>query len=194
MHSDTSSWIVLARLIRPQGRKGELLAELLTDFPDRFVGREKLFLAPLDFAGKPEDARPVSVTSSWLPVGKNKGRVVLHFAGTDTISDAEALVGLDVMVPREQRISLDDESIYVSDLVDCVLFDNDAKVGRVTGVEFPAAPDGGRLDEAAPLLEVESVNGGEILVPFAKIFVKTIDLPGRRIEMNLPVGLLDINR
>lgn len=194
MHSDTSSWIVLARLIRPQGRKGELLAELLTDFPDRFVGRENLFLAPHDFAGKPGDARPVAVTSSWLPVGKNKGRVVLHFAGTDTISDAEALVGLDVIVPREQRISLDGESVYVSDLVDCVLYDNDAKVGRVTGVEFPAAPDGSRLDDAAPLLEIESVDGGEILVPFAKTFLKTIDLEEKRIEMNLPTGLVDINR
>lgn len=194
MHSDTSSWIVLARLIRPQGRKGELLAELLTDFPDRFVGRENLFLAPPDFAGSPEEARRVAVTSSWLPVGKNKGRVVLHFAGTDTISEAEALAGLDVMVPREQRISLDDESVYVNDLVGCVLFDNGAEVGRVTGVEFPAAPDGSRLDEAAPLLEVESIDGSEILVPFAKTFLKMIDLKGKRIEMNLPAGLLDVNR
>ena len=194
MHSDTSSWIVLARLIRPQGRKGELLAELLTDFPDRFVGRENLFLAPPDFAGKPEDARHVDVTSSWLPVGKNKGRVVLHFAGTDTISDAEALAGLDVLVPREQRVALDAEAVYVSDLVGCVVFDNGAEVGKITDVEFPAASDGSRLDDAAPLLEVESVDGGEILVPFARTFLKTIDLEGKRIEMNLPAGLLDVNR
>src|SRR6516164_1576458 len=108
MHSDTSSWIVLARLIRPQGRKGELLAELLTDFPDRFVGREDLYLARPTFDGRPDEARLVDVTSSWLPVGKNKGRVVLHFAGIDTITDAEAIAGLDVLVPRERRISLDE--------------------------------------------------------------------------------------
>jgi len=56
MDSEISSWIVLAHLIRPQGRKGELLAELLTDFPDRFVGREDLFLAPPGFGG-PQDKK-----------------------------------------------------------------------------------------------------------------------------------------
>ena len=107
MDSGTSSWIVLAHLVRPQGRKGELLAELLTDFPDRFVDREDLFLARPGFNGLPDQARRVHVTSSWLPVGRNKGRVVLQFAAVDSISDAEAVTGLDVVVPRERRIPLE---------------------------------------------------------------------------------------
>src|ERR1700754_2833432 len=122
MDSDTSSWIVLAHLVRPQGRKGELLAELLTDFPDSFTGREDLFLAPPGFDGLPAAARPVDVTSSWLPVGKNKGRVVLQFPGIDTITEAEGIAGLDVLVPREQRTPLDADSIYDCDLTDCGLF------------------------------------------------------------------------
>jgi 16S rRNA processing protein RimM len=194
MDSETSSWIVLAHLVRPQGRKGELLAELLTDFPDRFVGREDLFLAPPGFDGLPAEARRVDVTSSWLPLGKNVGRVVLQFAGIDTISDAEAIAGLDVLVPSERRAQLDAESMYISDLVGCVLFDGETEVGRVTDVQFPSATDGARLADAAPLLEVQSGDGGEILVPFVKVFLESIDLPAKRIVMNLPAGLLDVNR
>ena len=194
MDSETSTWIVLAHLVRPQGRKGELLAELLTDFPDRFVGREDLFLAPPGFDGLPAEARHVDVTSSWLPVGKNVGRVVVRFGGIDTISDAEAVAGLDVVTPSERRAPLDAESIYVSDLVDCVLFDCQTEVGRVTDVQFPSATDGTRLADAAPLLEVQTVDDGEVLVPFVKVFIESIDLSAKRIVMNLPAGLLDVNR
>jgi len=194
MDSETSSWIVLAHVLRPQGRKGEVLAELLTDFPDQFAGREDMYLAPQDFRGDSTEARKAFVASSWLPVGKNRGRVVLHFAGIDTISDAETLSGLDVIVPRERRMPLDEESMYISDLLGCAVFDNETEVGRVTDVEFPAASDGSRLEDVAPLLTVESIDGGEVLVPFAKAFLKTVNLKTRRIEMNLPKGLLDVNR
>ena len=194
MDSEISSWIVLAHLIRPQGRKGELLAELLTDFPDRFIGREDLFLAPPGFVGLTTEVRRITVTSSWLPVGKNVGRVVLQFAGIETISDAEAVAGLDVVVPSERRAELDADSMYISDLVDCALFDGNTEVGKVTDVQFPSATDGTHLAEAAPLLEVQSSDGSEILVPFAKAFLVSIDLPAKRIVMNLPAGLLDVNR
>ena len=194
MDSETSSWIVLAHLVRPQGRKGELLADLLTDFPDRFAGREDLFLAKPGFEGSPAEARRVDVTSSWLPVGKNQGRVVLQFSGIDTISDAEAIAGLDVLVPRERRAQLDAESIYISDLVDCVVFDGKTEVGKVTDVQFSSVSDGSRLAEAAPLLVIHSSEGSEILVPFVKAFLESIDLTTKRIVMNLPVGLADVNR
>lgn len=194
MDSGTSSWVVLAHLVRPQGRKGELLAELLTDFPDRFSGRENLVLAAPGFDGLPAEARRVDVTSSWLPMGKNKGRIVLQFAGVDSIEDAEAIAGLDVLVPQEQRIPLDAEALYVSDLVDCVLLDGPNEVGRITDVQLPSTTDGTRLAETAPLLVLESSDGREILVPFAKAFLESIDLPKKRIVMKLPAGLLDVNR
>jgi 16S rRNA processing protein RimM len=194
MDRGTSSWIVLAHLVRPQGRKGELLAELSTDFPDLFVGREDLFLAKPGFEGSPADARRIDVTSSWLPVGKNQGRVVLQFSGIDSISAAESIAGLDVLVPRERRTQLDAESIYISDLVDCVVFDGETEVGRVTDVQFSSAADGSRLAEAAPLLVIQSNHGNEILLPFVKAFLESIDLPTKRIVMNLPAGLADVNR
>jgi 16S rRNA processing protein RimM len=194
MHNEESSWIVLAHLLRPQGRKGELLAELLTDFPDQFDGREDLFLAPPQFRGERADARSVQVISSWLPVGKNRGRIVLHLAGIDTISDAESLVGLDVIVPEDGRLSLDEDSAYVSDLIGCSVFDSETLVGEITGVEFPTSSEGARLDDMPSLLEVRSENGDEVLIPYAKAFLISVDLGARKIVLALPAGLVDVNR
>jgi 16S rRNA processing protein RimM len=189
------SWIVLAHLLRPQGRKGEVLAELFTDFPERFDERKRVFLAAPGFADEETKARSAEVVSYWLPVGKNQGRIVLQFAGIETISDAELIAGQDVIVPREERRSLEDESIYISELIGCTLYDGSTAVGTVTDVQFATTPDGGRrLDEAAPLLAVTSVEGDEVLVPFVKAFVVTIDVEARRIYMVLPAGLLEVNR
>jgi 16S rRNA processing protein RimM len=195
MQNDNPSWIVLAHLLRPQGRRGELLAELLTDFPDRFKERPQVFLAEPDFKGKPDEARGVEVTSAWLPLGKNKGRIVLHFAAIDSISAAEAVAGMDVVIPFAERLPLDEESVYTSDLVGCTIYDNGAVIGVVEDVQFPTTPDGNsRLDDAAPILEVKSVEGDEVLIPFARAMIQEIDVAQKRIDMTLPHGLISINR
>src|SRR6185312_12433467 len=157
MTANSSPWIVLAHLLRPQGRKGEVLAELLTDFPERFEERRQVFLAVPGFAGEASDARSAEVTGFWLPVGKNEGRIVLHFAGVDTISDAETLAGMNVIVPSEERVALDEESTYISELIGCTVYDGTTRVGVVADVQFATTPDGGRrLEEAAPLLAITS--------------------------------------
>lgn len=195
MTANRSSWIALAHLLRPQGRKGELLAELFTDFPERFEERKQVFLAPPGFEGEAAQARAADVVAFWLPVGKNEGRIVLQFAGIESISDAEKLAGLEVIVADEERMPLDDESIYISELIGCAVYDSSTAVGVVADVHFPATADGTRrLDEAAPLLEVTSTDGEEILIPFAKAFVVSIDTEAKRIDMALPKGLVDVNR
>src|SRR5260370_5807898 len=98
MTQSPPAWIVLVPLLRPQGRKGEVLAELFTDFPERFEDQKRVFLAAPGFAGEEAEARPVEVVAFWLPVGKNEGRVVLQFAGIATISDAESIAGQDVLI------------------------------------------------------------------------------------------------
>jgi 16S rRNA processing protein RimM len=195
MMKSSPSWIVLAQLLRPQGRKGELLAELLTDFPERFEDHRRVFLAAPGFGGTSEEARSAEVVSFWLPVGKNEGRIVLQFAGIDSISDAEVVAGLEVIVPEKERLPLDDESVYISELVGCTVYDGAAVVGVVEDVQFPTTPDGGRrLTDAAPLLAVRSVEGDEVLVPFARAFLVTMDTDAKRIDMILPAGLIDVNR
>jgi 16S rRNA processing protein RimM len=193
--TQTSAWIVLAHLLRPQGRKGEVLAELFTDFPERFETQRRVFLGAPGFAGAESEARPVEVVAFWLPVGKNEGRVVLQFAGINTISDAESIAGQDVLIPREERLPLDDESIYISELIGCSVYDGPLRVGVVADVQFAMTADGGRrLDDAAPLLAVTSPEGDEILIPFAKAFLVAVDTEAKRIDMTLPEGLVEVNR
>jgi 16S rRNA processing protein RimM len=191
----TPAWIVLAHLLRPQGRKGEVLAELFTDFPERFKEQKRVFLAPSGFEGEEAEARGAEVQAFWLPVGKNEGRVVLQFAGIETISDAEAIAGLDVLVPREERRQLDDDSVYISELVGCTVYDGATAVGVVEDVQFATTADGARrLTDAAPLLEITSLTGDEILIPFVKAFLVAVDTEAKRIEMKLPEGLIEVNQ
>jgi 16S rRNA processing protein RimM len=195
MTESTPAWIVLAHLLRPQGRKGEVLAELFTDFPERFEEQRRVFLAAPGFDGDQVEARAVEVAAFWLPVGKNDGRVVLKFAGIDTISDAETIAGLDVVIPRGERLALEDESVYISELIGCTVYDGSQEIGVVDDVQFAMTADGGRrLDDAAPLLAVASVQGDEILIPFAKAFLVNVDTEAKRIEMTLPEGLVEVNR
>jgi 16S rRNA processing protein RimM len=195
MTESPPAWIVLAHLLRPQGRKGELLAELFTDFPERFGHQRRVFLAAAGFEGAAAEARPAEVVAFWLPVGKNEGRVVLQFAGIDSISDAESIAGKDVLIPREERLPLRDESVYISELVGCTVYDGSRPVGVVEELQFAMTADGGRrLDDAAPLLAVMSSDGDEILIPFAKAFLVAVDTAAKRIDMTLPEGLIEVNR
>jgi 16S rRNA processing protein RimM len=195
MTQNTPAWIVLAHLLRPQGRKGEVLAELFTDFPERFEDQRRVFLAAPGFDGEAAEARAAEVVAFWLPVGKNQGRVVLQFAGIDTISDAQSIAGQDVLVSREERLPLDDDSVYISELIGCTVYDGSLPVGVVDDVQFAMTADGARrLDDAAPLLAVTSPEGDEVLIPFAKAFLVAVDAEAKRIDMTLPEGLIEVNR
>ena len=186
-------WTVLAHLLRPQGRKGELLADLFIDSPDRFADHPHVFLAAPGFSGPESFARAAEVTGSWLPSGKNQGRIVLAFAGVDSISAAETLQGLDVIIPISDRLPLEDGAEYVEDLIGCTVFDGAAQVGILASIEFSTAADGRRLSGVAPLLTVVTKGGNEVLIPYVNQFLHSVDTKSRRIEMNLPPGLLDLN-
>nr|WP_221312697.1 ribosome maturation factor RimM [Granulicella aggregans] len=190
-------WTVLAHILRPQGRKGEILADLLTDFPEVLTSNSRIFLAVENFTGTESEARIAEVRDFWLPVGKNSGRIVLHLVGIDSINQAETLAGLDIIIPTSERLELEDDASYISDLVGCTLYDHansevTLALGTVTDVHFATTPDGSRrLEEAAPLLAVETSAGDEILVPFVKAFLISVDTDAKRIDMNLPVGLAE---
>lgn len=191
-------WVVLARILRPQGRKGEVLADLLTDFPERFGTHPSVFLAPQGFADStgpdPALALPAEVADHWLPVGRNAGRVVLHFAGVDSIEQAAKLAGKEVVVPLTERLPLDGGASYISDLIGCTVYDHGTALGIVDDVEFATTPDGTRrLEDAAPLLSVTAPEGHEILIPFAHAYLVELDTAAQSIRMDLPEGLAEIN-
>src|ERR1039458_10878089 len=93
----TEAWVWLARLRHPQGRKGEVFADILTDFPEKFAERRRLWL--LAEGAPAASPREVELLAHW----PHKGGVVLHFSGVDSISAAETLVGLIVAIPLAER-------------------------------------------------------------------------------------------
>ena len=178
------AWVWLARIRHPQGRKGEVFADILTDFPEKFAERRRLWLIAADSSAAPSAPRQVELTAHWL----HKGGVVLHFAGVDSISAAETLTGLAVVLPRAERAVLGQDEAYISDLVGCTLMDvagaEAIPVGEIEDVDRTAGP--------VALLVVRRAQQ-EILVPFAKSYLRKVDLDARRVEMALPEGLIDLN-
>jgi 16S rRNA processing protein RimM len=175
-------WVWLARIRRPQGRKGEVFADILTDFPEKFADRRQLWL--LAEARPAAPPRQAELIAHWL----HKGGIVLHFAGVDSITAAEMLSGLIVAIPLAERAPLAEDEVYVADLIGCELIDVAGaiavRVGEIEDVDRSAGP--------VALLVVRGA-AGEVLVPFAKSFLRKLDLPGNRVEMALPEGLVELN-
>lgn len=194
MSHTAEDWVTLARVVRPQGRRGETLCELDTDFPERFRDRQRLMLRAR-IGGDPE---PCTVEDFWLPTGRSAGRIVLKFAGVDSISDAERLSGAEVLVPASERVLLEEGTFYLDELQGCTVVnvagdDGPDELGTITDVHFLTDSAGAKLEDAAPLLVVTRPNGDEVLIPLAKQFLEAPDLANRRITMRLPHGLVEAN-
>jgi 16S rRNA processing protein RimM len=196
LESTSPAFITLARLLRPQGRRGELLADLLTDFPEQLDNASGVYLVAANASAPASDAKRIAIESRWMPTGKNAGRIVLKLAGSESINDAERFAHMQLMVPASERPALDEDTFYVSDLIGSTLYDRDKPVGEVVDVEFATSPDGKtRLAEAAPLLAVRPAGVAEdsepILIPFVRAQLISVDTVARRIVMQIPVGLLN---
>lgn len=177
-HAGSPPRVTIARILRPRGRIGEVVAQLFTDFPERLTSFPEVLLAR-----NSADPAPLKmpVQRCWL----HKGQAVFHFAGVDSINAAEKLRGLEVQIPFEQRVELPAGKYFVSDLTGCEVYDANEQtpLGVVRDVE---------LDTGTPLLVVDSPQG-EVLVPLAEDICKRIDVRARRIEIIPPDGLLDLN-
>jgi 16S rRNA processing protein RimM len=120
--------------------------------------------------------QPMQVERTWM----HGDELILKFAGVDTISDAEKLAGAEVAIPFEQRAALGEDEYYESDLIGCEVFDPAGRsLGKVTEFEETAG---------TPVLHV-----GDLLIPFAKSICTLIDPTNKRIVVDPPEGLLDLN-
>jgi 16S rRNA processing protein RimM len=178
-HPETSSeFITLARVVKTQGRRGEVANEILSDIPGRFVVGMKLLALPRE---PDENRRELEVEDIW----PQKGLLVIKFAGVDSISQAEVLVGCELQVPRNQRSTLQAGWNYISDLVGCALLDHGREIGRIEDVQFGAGE--------APLLAVRDAAARLVEVPFAEAYLDSVDVQGKQVRMKLPAGLLEVN-
>jgi 16S rRNA processing protein RimM len=177
------TWVLLAHIVRPQGRHGEVLADIFTDFPEHFAQRKRLFLRP-PAKGSADAMREVKVVSHWL----HKGRVVLKFAQVDSMAEAENLRGFDLVIPREERMPLSGDAVYVSDLLGV----------RVIDVSRGGFTDAGEITDVEPegpgpaMLVIRTLAGEELLIPFVRAYLRKMDIEGKRLEMDLPEGLLAV--
>ena len=168
-------FITVARVAKTQGRRGEVAADLFTDFPERFEQRRHLWALLND--GK---RRELDVEEFW----PHKGRMVFKFAGIESIDEAETLVGAEVQIPIEQRAELEEGTVFVSDLVGCAVMVDERQIGVVADVQFGAGE--------APLLIVRE-GPREHMVPLAQEFLQGIDLESKRLTMVLPEGMLELD-
>jgi len=188
-------WVWLARVRRTQGRKGEVFADILTDFPEKFAERRRLWLLPKGASALTtkctfnESPREVELVNHWL----HKGGVVLHFAGVDSISAAEELTGMVAAIQLAERAALGEEDVYIGDLIGCTLVDV-ARTGEC-GSEPRTVGEIEDVDRSAGPVAMLVVRGakGEVLIPFAKSYLRKVDLAAKRVEMALPEGLADLN-
>jgi 16S rRNA processing protein RimM len=191
-------WVQVARILRPRGNKGEVLAELLTDFPTRFSTLKQVYLRKQN-----GEVRPVGLQHFW--VDRNRAAAgVFHFAGCASISDAEALRGYAVLLPYAERVSLPIGQYFVTDLIGCTVFELPVAetklsspacameeaprvIGTVREVFFPGEGVAG-----TPLLQVDTAKG-ELLLPLAEDICTRVDVGERRIDVKLPEGLRELN-
>jgi 16S rRNA processing protein RimM len=171
VNAPADGWIAIAVLGRPRGNRGEVTAIPLSGKPDRFQTLEAVFLFG--------SGQRYEVESTWF----HQGTLIFKFRGVDSISEAELLTGAEVRVPLEQRTPLDPGEFFQDDLLGCQVVDRRSgqALGQVTRWE-----DGG----GSGLLVVD----GGLLIPFVRSICVEIDPAAKRIAVELPEGLKDLNR
>ncbi|MDA2912494.1 ribosome maturation factor RimM [Acidobacteriia bacterium AH_259_A11_L15] len=172
-----SPWLTVARIIKTQGRHGEVAAEILTDFPQRLAQRDQVWL--WDGTSQP---RPITVENSW----PHKNYLVFKLAGRDSIAQAEELVGLEIQIPCREAAPLGETEFYLDELVGCRVVEQAS--GRELGRVREVLPTGG-----TDLLAVDTPEGKELLIPFVEEFCLRVAPEEKLIQVVLPEGLRNVN-
>lgn len=167
--------IVVARIVKTRALRGEVVADLLTDFPHRFENLKSLI--GISSSG---DKRSLQIEEKWF----HGNRLVLKFAGFDSIEEAKQLVGYDLAVPAEDRIALPTDTFYEWELIGCRV---ETIAGKQTGEVTDIMHTGG-----VEVLKVVDESGRERLIPMAGDIVVEIDKDQKLIRIDPPEGLLEL--
>ena len=169
----SSELVSIARIVRTRGLRGEVVADLLTDFPERFDGLEEV-IALLPTGEK----RELKIEKFWF----QKGRVILKFHGFDSIESAEDLRDAEVCVPESEAVELDDGEFFDWELEGCEV---ETVGGEKLGTVREIMRTGGT--------EVLLIDGAEreLMIPFAESICVEVDVKAKRIVVDPPDGLLE---
>lgn len=164
--------VAIARVVKPRGLKGEVVADILTDFPERFDGLENV--TAVSVSGEPQKLK---IESHWFQAG----RIVLKVAGVDSVEDAETLRNAEICVAESEAVQLQADEFYDWQLVGCL-------VTTVAGVSVGTVRELMRTGGT----EILVVDGAkEFLIPFAESICVEVDVENRSIRVDPPDGLLE---
>jgi 16S rRNA processing protein RimM len=172
--SDSEGFVAVARIARTRGLRGELVADLLTDFPERFDNLESLV------ALRPDGHERLQIEEHWF----QRDRIVFKFAGYDSIEASKALIGCELAVPESERVQLLADQFYDWQLVGCLV---ETVAGEQVGCVHEVMRTGG-----VEMLVVANDHGREFLIPMAQDICVEIDVQKKLIRIDPPAGLLEL--
>lgn len=182
------NWVEIGTIVAPQGLRGEVRIQSVSDFPERFERAGKRGLQ----APNGGEIREIQLLKGRYIPGKNI--YIVRLSGVDDRTSAEALRGYTLLADKNDRPRLESDEYHVSDLVNLEVYHHvtGEKVGVITDI-FSAGND---------VLEVSLSDKGETpgeerskaLIPFVKAIVPVVDLDRQRVEIDPPAGLLEIDR
>ncbi|HYG82278.1 MAG TPA: ribosome maturation factor RimM [Pyrinomonadaceae bacterium] len=175
MSGDGEELVAVARAVKTRGLRGEVVAELLTDFPERFEGLENLI------AVAPDGSRTrLALEGHWF----HGDRIVLKFSGYDSIEESAKLVGFEFAVPEAERVELEEDEFYDWELAGCRV---ETVSGELLGAVREVMRTGG-----VEMLVVEGDAGREYLIPMAEDICVEIDVENKLVRVDPPEGLLEM--
>ena len=166
--------VAIARIVRPRGLRGEVVAEVLTDFPERFDG-----LGDVTAVLPGGERRELKLENAWF----QKERIVLKFDGLDSIDDAEGLRDAEICVPEQEAVKLEEGEFFDWQLEGCEAVTPE---GVIIGKVRELMRTGG-----TELLVIDAPDGREMLIPFAESICTEVDVESKRITVDPPEGLLE---
>lgn len=173
---EEEKYVSIARIVRPRGNKGEVAAENRADSALRFAAGKAVRVVFPD-----RSKRLFTIANAW----EHNGRLILQFAGVDSISAAETLRGCEICIPRGELGEAPKGEYFYDDLIGCRMVEDGSarELGEIRDIYEP----GGAL-----LFSVIDEQGKELLVPFADDICLDVDTAARRIRVRLPEGLEEL--
>ena len=166
--------VAVAKILRPRGLRGEAVAEVLTDFPERFEN-----LANVTAVLPGGERRELVLENAWF----QKDRIVLKFEGLNTVEDAEALRNAEICIDESEAVELEEGEFFDWQLEGCEALSIEGEpVGKVREVLRTGGTE---------VLVVDTADGREVLIPFAESICTEVDIEGKRITVDPPEGLLE---
>ena len=172
---EANDLIVVARIVKTRGLRGEVVADLLTDFPERFDN-----LASVVAVSTGGSRRSLQIEEHWF----HGDRIVFKFASYDSIETAKELVGYELAVAASERVELPKDRFYEWELAGCRV---ETIEGKLVGQVREVMRTGG-----VEILVVTRDDGQEALIPMAQDICVEIDIDQKLIRVDPPEGLLEL--